>query len=49
MTPQEFSFQWENLREQDPDYVVDVLGLTTEDLLDAFADNADAYIEKEFS
>ena len=48
MTPQEFALRWDDLAEQDPDYVVDVLGITTEELLDAYADKAEAYIEKEF-
>lgn len=48
MTPQAFALHWDNLAEQDPDVVVDLLGVTTDQLLDAYADKAEAYIEKEF-
>ncbi len=36
------------LYECDPDYIVDVLDITTEDLLDKFYPKAAAYIMEEF-
>ncbi len=48
MTPQEFALHWDALMGEDPDVVVDIVGITTEELLDAYADKAEAYIEKEF-
>ena len=48
MTPQEFALHWDDISNEDPDVVVDILGITTEELFDAFADKAEAYIEKEF-
>ena len=39
---------WADLADQDPDVAVDVMGISTEDLMDAFADKAEAYIEQEF-
>ena len=35
------------LQECDPDYVVDVLGLTTHDLLTNFPEKLDAYLDEE--
>ncbi len=45
----EYARRWDDLAAMDPDYLVDVLGLTTNDLLNAFGPEADEYIEKEFA
>jgi hypothetical protein len=42
------NFHMQQLRESDPDYVVDVLQLTTEEILSAFPHRAAMYIENEF-
>ncbi len=47
MTEAEFYYQMANLKEQDPDYIVDVLGITTEELISAFTLRAIEFIEKE--
>lgn len=41
-------YHLENLKEQDPDYIVDVLELTAEDILLAFPRRAMEYIETEY-
>ena len=40
----ELKFHLENLRECDPNYVVDVLGVTSEELVDTFYKKAVAFI-----
>jgi len=37
----------ENLKECDPDYVVDVLGITSEQLIQAFFDRAVTFIKED--
>lgn len=48
MTPQDAQYHWENLEALDPDQLVADLGLTTEEILHAFAHVAVEFIEKEF-
>lgn len=46
--PQEQDYHMQQLREADPDYIVDVLQLTTEEILNAFPLRAALYIEEEY-
>ena len=41
-------YHMQQLRESDPDYVVDVLQLTSEEIIEAFPLRAALYIEEEF-
>lgn len=45
---EDFNYHWENLEALDPDQLVSDLGLTTEEILDAFTYKARKFIEKEF-
>lgn len=47
MEQTEYDYFHQHLMECDPDYVVDVLEITTEDLLFLFSDRARAFIERE--
>jgi hypothetical protein len=48
MNNEDFAYHMENLRMIDPDQLVSDLGLSTEDLLNAFWEEAREFIEKEF-
>lgn len=48
MNMSEWAYRLADLLAQDLDYVVDVLGLTVEDIIDKFPDEVDDYIEREF-
>lgn len=48
MNDTDFTYHLNNLEALDPDQFVADLGLTTEQLLDAFPLEAEAFIEKEF-
>jgi hypothetical protein len=48
MTPQDFMYHLENLQALDPDQLVADLGLTTQQILDAFTQEAVDFIAKEF-
>ena len=48
MDEQELEYHLDTLRECDPDYVVDVLEITSDELIRAFPDRARSFIEKEF-
>ena len=48
MNESDFNYHWGNLEALDPDQLVADLGLTTEDLLDAFSYEAQLFIEKEY-
>ena len=41
-------YHLDNLKVQDPNYVVDVLGITSEQLLEAFPREALRFIEEEY-
>jgi len=41
-------YHWANLKELDPDQLVSDLNLTTEEILDAFHERAEEFIQKEF-
>lgn len=43
-----FARALENLEASDPDYVVDVLGLTTEDIIDKFYGQVRVYLQEEY-
>lgn len=48
MNKDDFDYHWINLLESDPDYVVDVLEITTEELLAAFPKRAEHFIHEEY-
>jgi hypothetical protein len=48
MNEQEFDYHLATLRESDPEYVVDILEVTTEELISAFPRRAANFIEKEY-
>ena len=48
MNDMEFAYRLGHLLISDPDDVVAWLGVTTEELVEAFPDKVDAYIEREF-
>jgi hypothetical protein len=48
MDTETYYYHLATLREQDPDYIVDVLELTSDDLLTAFGERAERYIEEEY-
>lgn len=48
MNDAEWAIRLADLFEQDVDYVVDVLGLTVEDIVNTFPDKVDEYIMQEF-
>lgn len=48
MNDTDFVYHLSNLEALDPDQLVADLGLTTEQLLDAFGREVDAFIEREF-
>ena len=48
LTQPEFDYHLATLHEQDPDYIVDALDLTTEQLLAAFSNKAAVYLEQEY-
>jgi hypothetical protein len=48
MSSFDYEYHMDTLREQDPDYIVDALALTTEELLHAFSQKAIDYIEEEY-
>lgn len=48
MEPQDFMYHLENLQALDPDQLVADLGLTTQQILDAFPLEATEFITKEF-
>lgn len=43
----ELLYHLDNLREQDPNYVVDVLNISSERLVDTFLEEAIAFIEED--
>lgn len=45
----DYQYHLENLMNSDPDYVVDVLGITSEELVEAFPKKAKAFILSEFN
>lgn len=48
MNKDDFEYHIENLKLCDPDYVVDVLDITSEELIKAFPRKARQFIEEEF-
>ena len=48
MDEQSLQYHLDTLRECDPDYVVDVLDITSEEIIAAFPDRARQFIEQEF-
>ena len=48
MTPQDLMYHFENLQALDPDQLVADLGLTTQQILAAFTQEAVEFINKEF-
>ena len=48
MNDSEWAHRLADLFEQDVDYIVDVLELTAEDLINTFPDKVEAYIMQEF-
>lgn len=48
MDTENYYYHLATLREQDPDYIVDVLDISSDDLLRAFGTRAEAYIEEEY-
>jgi len=48
MDESEFNYHLATLTESDPEYVVDVLGVTTEELIAAFPQRAANFIEEEY-
>lgn len=48
MDTETFYEHMSRLREQDPDYIVDVLEITSDELLAAFGVRAAEFIEKEY-
>lgn len=47
MDNEELFFHLATLKECDPNYVVDVLGITSEQLIDSFHEEAIAFIEED--
>lgn len=47
MNNEELAFHLATLKECDPNYVVDVLGITSQQLIDSFYDEAIAFIEED--
>jgi hypothetical protein len=47
MNTEEFNYHLATLKESDPEYVVDVLGVTSEELIAAFPRRAANFIEEE--
>ncbi len=45
MNDEDFTYHLVNLKEQDPDYIVDVLELTAEDLIAAFPRKVAEFLE----
>ncbi len=41
-------YHWDNLKALDPDQLVSDLNLSTDDILEAFHDRAEEFIQKEF-
>ena len=48
MSPEEWEYRLENLMEADPDYVVDVLNISAEELIQAFPEKVKQHIYEEF-
>jgi len=48
MEPQDIMYHWYNLEALDPDQLVTDLEITTEELLEAFSEQAYAFIKQEF-
>lgn len=48
MNEMDLKYHIENLCNMEPDYVVDVLGITTEDLIEKFYGKAIVHIEEEY-
>lgn len=48
MDQNKYKYHLENLEVMDPDYVVDVLDISSQELLDKFPEKAKAFIEDEF-
>ena len=48
MNVQDMEYHLDNLRASDPDYVVDVLEISSEELVDMFYDRAVDFIREEF-
>jgi len=48
MKTSDFEKHWDDLANSDPDYVVDVLDITTEELLQEWGHRAVRWIEREF-
>ncbi len=47
MEPSELQYHLENLKECDPNYVVDVLGITSEQLVTDYKEEAIAFIKED--
>ena len=48
MEEMELEYHLENLRQSDPDYVVDVLGVSSTELVEVFKERAIAFILEDF-
>ena len=48
MSPEEWEYRLGTLMESDPDYVVDVLHVTTEELIQAFPEKVRQHLHEEF-
>lgn len=45
---EQYRFHLENLREQDVDALVDILGVSSQELMDMFPEKVAEYIKKEY-
>lgn len=48
MNVDEWSYRYATLAASDPDYVVDVLNISTKELMQAFPDKVEQHIHEEF-